>query len=128
MGRVGRGFVLLVEDHGATRALFFEILTDAGYSCTTAVSPAQAIRIALLVRFDAVLMDLGLPRRDDGLALARELRALPDPPPLIAVSGYLSDRESAGLFEAELLKPVDEDQLLATVGRVVGRSGPCDAS
>ena len=120
MGRIGRGIVLLVEDHDATRALFFEILTDAGYSCTAVASAAAAIRVALLVRFDAVLMDLGLPRRSDGLRLARELRALPDPPPLIAISGYLSDRESAGLFDVELLKPIDDDRLLATVALVIG--------
>ena len=82
-----RGRVLVVEDHGDTLELYCEVLTLAGYSCLTATSSGAALQLATDERFDAVVMDIGLPRRVDGLSLARSLRALPAPATLIA-SGH----------------------------------------
>ena len=114
-----RGRVLVVEDHGDTLELYCEVLTLAGYSCLTATSSGAALQLATDERFDAVVMDIGLPRRVDGLSLARSLRALPAPATLIALSGYPKDGDTDGLFAVELLKPVLPDTVVETVHRVI---------
>ena len=71
------------------------------------------------VTVPVIVMDIGLPDRVDGLSLARSLRALPEPPPLIALSGYPKTGDTDGLFAVELLKPVLPDTVVETVHRVI---------
>jgi DNA-binding response OmpR family regulator len=111
--------ILVLEDHDDTRELFVMALTEAGYRCVAARDPDEALRHASTV--DAVLMDLGLPRLTDGLALAWRLRGLSNAPPIVAVSGHPSHVEAvpAPLFRAWLQKPVDPAAIVETITRVV---------
>jgi CheY-like chemotaxis protein len=87
------------------------------------------VAIAQVPKFapDVALLDIGLPGMD-GYALARRIIELtaPNPPRLIAITGYGSAADRARSFAAgfnELLtKPVDFEQLLA----IVAARGPSD--
>jgi DNA-binding response OmpR family regulator len=121
MGAGRRGIVLVVENHADTRELYFHLLTGAGYRCVTTDTPSGALRRASLVRFDAVILDLGLPTLAEGMALARSLRALPDPPPLVAITGHpVAERDTTGLFAVQFLKPADPDEIMGAVARAIG--------
>ena len=119
-----RGVVLIVDDDADTRDLYIFILSGVGFRCVVAASPAEAVQRASIVRFDLVVMDLGLPRRDDGLELARRLRTQSLPSPIVAVSGYeppeIADRS---LFAAYVRKPVDPEDLVTIVLRVLSEAG-----
>jgi DNA-binding response OmpR family regulator len=115
-----RGLVLIVDDHPDTRDLFVTVLTSAGFKCVGAATAAEALHRARVMRFDVVVMDVGLPTRADGMALARQLRALPDAPPVIAVTGHRLDEESATeLFAIQLMKPVDPEEVVSAALRAI---------
>jgi CheY-like chemotaxis protein len=73
-------------------------------------------------RFDVLVSDLGLPDRS-GLDLIRMLRARGATVPAIALSGYgqEKDREQsrAAGFQMHLVKPIDGDQLIEAIARVI---------
>jgi CheY-like chemotaxis protein len=115
-----RGLVLIVEDHPDTREMYEAFLTAAGFACRTAATPTDALQQIADQRVDVAVVDLGLPRIEDGLALARRLQELPQAPPLIALTGYAESRLPKGVFRAYLMKPFDPDALVATVTRVLG--------
>src|SRR3954452_10039303 len=74
-----RSSVLLVDDDPDFRGLARRLLTAAGLGVVAeAESVASATAAALDLRPDAALVDVGLPD-GNGIALARELTALPWP-------------------------------------------------
>lgn len=119
--------ILLVEDHADAREALQALLELEGYSVVTAAEGLQALDIARTKRPDIALIDIGLPGLD-GYEVARRLRALDGPQPiLVALTGYSQpqdrrDAEAAG-FDAHLVKPVDPADLtrvltsLGTPGR-----------
>ena len=118
-----RGVVLVVDDDQDTRDIYVLTLSGVGFRCVAVASAAEALQRASIVRFDLVVMDLGLPGREEGLALARQLRAQTLPSPIVAVSGY--ERPAApdrSLFAAYVVKPVDPEELVAVVLRVLGEA------
>lgn len=81
-------------------------------------------------RFDAVLMDMRMPVMD-GLAATREIRKLDRADartvPIIALTANAFEEDvqqclQAGM-NAHLSKPVDIDQLKATLGRLIAEKG-----
>lgn len=78
--------VLLVDDDPAFRVLARRVLSATGVSVVgEADSVATALAAANDLRPDAVLVDVGLPD-GDGVALARELTALPWRPRVVLTS------------------------------------------
>ncbi len=69
--------ILVLEDEPATQAMLASLMEGEGFRVTTAASSAQAQEAVAQTRFDLVLLDLNLPD-DDGLYIARELRAKSD--------------------------------------------------
>jgi DNA-binding NarL/FixJ family response regulator len=85
--------VLVVDDDPAFRELAQRVLADAGLRVVAqADSAAAAISAAKAMEPDAVLVDVDLPDRD-GIALARELTALPWRPRVVLTS---VDPDAAG--------------------------------
>ncbi len=84
-------------------------------------------------KYDIILMDGQMPRMD-GFETARKIRALEEnhseKTPILAISGYAipGDKErfiEAGMDEY-LSKPIEEDELLKTIDRLIkakGRNG-----
>jgi DNA-binding response OmpR family regulator len=111
--------LLIIEDHQDTRDFFVATLMAAGFRCVATGVPEEAVRQAKAIGFDVVVMDVGLPRLADGLALAWRLSALEGAPPLLAVSGHRIAM-AAPFYEAPLMKPIKPEDLVAAVHRVIG--------
>jgi DNA-binding NarL/FixJ family response regulator len=81
-----KGSVLVVDDDPAFRRLAHSILAACGLAVAgEADTAASAISVAGALRPDSVLVDVGLPDRD-GVALARDLVALPWRPRVVLTS------------------------------------------
>src|SRR4051794_10206491 len=80
------GSVLVVDDDGDFRGLARRLLTALGLSVVgEAETTAAALKAAATLRPDAALVDVVLPD-GDGMALARELVALPWRPRVVLTS------------------------------------------
>jgi len=78
LGTMGRDYhILVLEDEPATQAMIASLMEAEGFRVTTAASGAEAQDAISQCRFDLILLDLNLPD-DDGLYIARELRAKSD--------------------------------------------------
>ena len=119
--------VLVVDDVADSRLVLSKLLLSKGYLVLEAADGAEAIRAAARWRPHLVLLDLNLPEMD-GLEVARRLRGLPGMKdvPVVAVTAYhyYGIREAAleAGCDEYLAKPVDFDELMRVVGRLIGRS------
>lgn len=118
--------LLLVEDNERLSGFVAKGLRDAGFA-VDAVALAEEARAALATtRYDAALLDLGLPDAD-GMMLLRELRAACHPLPVLILTARdgLSDRV-AGLdagADDYVLKPFEMAELVARVKALLRRPG-----
>jgi CheY-like chemotaxis protein len=91
----------------------------------SAGSIAEALEALRASRPAVLLTDISLPDGDGYLLLARAREIRPDVP-AIAITGYTSpaDRERAkeAGFQAHVSKPVDLDELIASVRRLATRT------
>ena len=95
--------VLVIDDDDVTLATYAAALRVEGYEIVTCRSSATALQAAEARAFAVILIDLRLPTADDGLALLRRIRSLPEhrTTPLAIVTGeYEIDRR----VEAEIAK------------------------
>lgn len=128
--------VLVVDDEALARGRLRTLLDDCRDPAATvaaeAGNAAQALELLRRQRFDLVLLDVRMPGAD-GLALARALRQLPEPPPVVFVTAHAEHAVQAFDVEAidYLTKPVRLERLqqaLHKVDRVAqaARSQPPD--
>jgi two-component system OmpR family response regulator len=118
--------ILLVEDDAMIGAALCEALKDAAYAVDW-VKDGVAAGLALgNAEHQAVLLDLGLPKRD-GLDVLRRLRAQDTKVPVIVITARetLEDRVTGLDLGADdyLLKPFDVPELLARLRAVIRRQG-----
>jgi len=108
--------VLVVEDHTDTRDMYESALSRSGLWVASAAEPDEAFDCALDLKPDSILMDVGLPTAEAGLALARSFRenARFADTPIIAVTGLLPAKvePQAALFSEVLFKPVSLRDLI----------------
>jgi CheY-like chemotaxis protein len=110
--------VLLVEDDALLRSLLEQALVDAGYPVCTAADGQQALVIARTLggRIGLVVTDILMPEMD-GIELAGHLADLDPAPPVLFISGFVSDRRR---IPGPLLeKPFRAGQLLDRVARML---------
>jgi chemotaxis protein histidine kinase CheA len=124
---VDRPRVLVVEDSVGVRELERVILEGAGYEVVTAVDGADGAAKLADEPADLVLSDVEMPGMD-GFTLTRTIRATrgwEHVPVVIMTSRGSDEDQKAGLAagaSAYLLKTeFDQDQLVETVRRLVGR-------
>jgi DNA-binding response OmpR family regulator len=119
--RAGR-LVLVVEDHADTRALYLAVLQDEGMLGVAAGTGMAAMELIRTARFDAIVIDRGLPDME-GLELCAKLREQEggENAALIILSGSSPDRDDDASYDAYLVKPVIPDQLLAVLRRVFAK-------
>ena len=111
--------ILIVEDNDDARVMLRYLLESSGQTVEEAMDGMAALERALAGSPDAMIVDIGLPKID-GFQVARRVRlAMPDPPYLVAVTGYgqPADRERAieAGFDAFMVKPID----IAELGRLL---------
>jgi len=115
--------VLLAEDESIIRLGLRRILEEAGHQVVAAPDGRTAVKLARQTRPDVALLDIKMPGLD-GLEAAREIY-LQRPLPIVLLTAY-GDQElverAAGLpILAYLIKPVNEQELLATLEVVTAR-------
>lgn len=116
--------VLLVEDDAMIGEAVSVALKDAAYAVDWVKDGAAASHTLELGGHQAVLLDLGLPRRD-GLEVLRRLRQTGSALPVIIITARdgVDDRIKGLDFGADdyLSKPFDVNELLARLRAVIRR-------
>ena len=118
--------VLLVEDDHMIGEAVSVALKDASYAVDWVKDGATAGNVLENGEHQAVLLDLGLPRRD-GLEVLRRLRQAGNAIPVIIITARdgVEDRIAGLDFGADdyLVKPFDAQELLARLRAVIRRQG-----
>jgi CheY-like chemotaxis protein len=112
--------ILLVEDDPLICLVATEMLDGAGFVVDEASNATEAMAklIAVTPRFDAVIVDIGLPDRP-GDALAREMRLIHPDLPIVIASGYdphaIAARFKDDSHIAFVGKPYDSEALVSAL-------------
>ena len=115
--------ILLAEDESIIRMGVSRILEEAGYQVVAAPDGRTAVKLARQTGPDLAILDIKMPGLD-GLEVARQIYTR-RPLPIVLLTAY-GDQElverAAGLpILAYLIKPVNEQELLATLEVVTAR-------
>lgn len=116
--------ILAVDDSPSMRQLVRGTLAGAGYELTQRADGIEALEYAKEHSADLVLTDVNMPRMD-GIALARELRALPEYQgiPILLLTTESSPELKKQAREAGvtgwIVKPFSPADLLASVKRAL---------
>lgn len=111
--------ILIVDDDPVLRSILSEVFDVARFEVRTAESGASALELIDLWPPDLILMDLGMPLMS-GEEFAERYRAMvPNPAPLVVVSGARDATERATRMGARSVvdKPFDLDFLVTLVDR-----------
>jgi CheY-like chemotaxis protein/HPt (histidine-containing phosphotransfer) domain-containing protein len=119
----------LAEDNVVSQRVAVAMLENLGFSVNVVADGAEAVRVATLVRFDAILMDCQIPVLD-GFKATEEIRRLQGAgrrTPIIAVTASPGSdhlRCLDGGMDDYLCKPIRMEPLAAMLDRwVPGRPG-----
>jgi DNA-binding response OmpR family regulator len=116
--------ILLVEDEPEAARLLAKGLREQAYAVDVAADGAAATFRAQTTDYDAVILDLILPKRD-GLSVCRDLRAAGSSVPILmltardAVQSRIAGLDSGA--DDYLTKPFDFNELLARLRAVIRR-------
>jgi two-component system, sensor histidine kinase len=117
--------ILCAEDNPYGRVILNTILTELGHRTDFVGSGADAVEAAARGGYDAVLMDVTLPRLD-GLEAARRIRALASAAsrtPIIGISGRSEPGDEtaarAAGMDAYLRKPISPSALAEAIAAAV---------
>jgi signal transduction histidine kinase/ActR/RegA family two-component response regulator len=120
--------VLVVDDDADARDLVRRLLEECAVDVSTAASAQEALAQLEGAPFDALVSDIGMPG-EDGHALLRRVRTLPDPSrasvPALALTAYARPEDRAKAiqagFQMHASKPIDPSELVALVAALVRR-------
>ncbi|MEO7328506.1 MAG: ATP-binding protein, partial [Minicystis sp.] len=119
---LGSERILVAEDDPALRAAVIRILSEAGYSVTTAADGAEAVAAVAREDFDLVLLDVVMPKLHGQQAFAQIHQLRPRLPCLFS-TGYAPDLLPPGIHlegAIEVLqKPYEPADLLRAVRRAL---------
>jgi len=118
---VGRK-ILVVEDESLSRKNLSQLLHAEGYDVVEASNGSDALKLFEEERFDLVITDLMLPQID-GLTLADTVGGVWPNTPVLLMTGYLSipSQKVRARMPELISKPVDFEELLRKVGKLIGR-------
>ena len=122
--------VVVVDDEPDARELVAKVLTECGATVRVAGGVDEALALVAAEAPDVIVTDLGMPG-ENGFALLQRLRTSPPAAgglaPVVALTAYARpENRQAALaagFDHFLTKPVEFDELIATVARL-GRNPP----
>ena len=113
--------VLVVEDDDAVREMLVPALDETGFEIVAALDGLHALRTAIAMQPDVVLLDLGLPNLDGSgyLEQWRERDVHARKVPVIVMSGQPYGQQIADELGAVqyFAKPFDIDVLIAAIQR-----------
>ena len=102
--------VLFVDDDDQVRAPIAELLAREGFRVFAAASAVEAMRILAREPIDILFTDVVMPGQD-GIALAKEARALRPEIRVIFATGYYSQAAKAEQMGRLLFKPVRANEM-----------------
>ena len=120
--------IVLADDSISVRKFVGRMLEKAGYRVRLASDGLEALEIAAQNRCDLVITDLEMPRTN-GYELMSHLRQQPQTsnvPVLVVTSRAGAKHRERAIKEGAssfLVKPVQEEQLLAVVAELIGAAG-----
>lgn len=120
--------ILIADDEADMRDLIRFILEQQGAKVTVTASATEALQRLAESMPDVLIGDIGMPEMD-GYALMRQIRASLSASgqvmPAIALTAYAGDidrrRSIEAGFQIHLAKPIEAEQLVKTVARLVAR-------
>ena len=116
--------VLLVEDDRSLAEMLTEILRTAGYHVDAALDGQSGLHLGLTRRYDAIVLDRGLPAID-GLDLLVRLRSRGVVTPILVLSALGLPRDRVDGLDAGaedyLAKPFDLEELRARLRALLRR-------
>jgi signal transduction histidine kinase/DNA-binding NarL/FixJ family response regulator len=127
--RLGGARILVVDDEADSRDLLLQLLASWGARPAGAGSAREALALAARERPDLLVSDIAMPG-EDGCSLVQELRRserslgqLPIPAVALTAFARPEDRRRvlAAGFDAHVAKPVEPDDLLDTLKRLLER-------
>ncbi len=125
--------VLIVDDSPSVRRVISTLVANAGWKSQMAKDGLDALEMlhSTSLRPDVILLDIEMPRMD-GYELTAALRNQPQfrNVPIVILTSRAGDKHRKRAFELGateyLIKPYQDDELLATVRRVVAASSAGD--
>lgn len=118
--------IYVTDDDPGIRELLAEYLASHGYAVLTAADAAALEQLLARQRPDLLVLDWMMPG-EDGLSIARRLRAQPGFPPIIMLSAKGEDIDRIIGLEVGaddyLAKPFNPRELLARIRAVLRRGG-----
>ena len=115
--------LLIVEDNQDLVLGLQDLLHHDGYAVTAAGTVAAALTLIRAHRFNAILLDLGLPD-GDGIEVLKESQRLDPSLPVVIVTAHISSDRTVGALAqgayAYLTKPYDREELRHTLRRAIG--------
>lgn len=111
--------ILVVDDDLNLARLLRTILRTAGYEVASSTDGFQALDMLAREHFDAVVLDLRMPRID-GRTLFRQLRGSGNQVPVLIASAYGARSAQIELgAEGSIEKPFDPESLLEAVEQLL---------
>src|SRR5512135_1715627 len=123
--------ILIVDDDPGQRSLLDSFLRSQGFETVTVGSGEEALRVLSMGGISMMISDVRMPGLS-GLETMRRARQEHAVLPILLVTAYADIREAVGAMRDGALnylaKPIDLDELLATVQQATGlaRSGKID--
>lgn len=109
--------ILLVEDNAINRVVAREMLSKLGHACIEAHNGEEAVEVAKIRAFDAILMDISMPDLD-GVEATKQIKSGDGPntqTPIFAVTAHAMptdvDRFTQAGMQGVLVKPISLDRL-----------------
>ena len=119
----GHYSVLVVEDEADIVFALRDSLEHDGYEVTVAGSCATAIALVVQQRFNAILLDLGLPD-GDGMEVLKDVQRREPTLPVIIITAHIAQERTIGSLGkgafAYLTKPFNIEELRQTLRRAIG--------
>lgn len=116
--------VLVVEDHPPLLEELVAHLREVGHTVTGLAAPLDIDRLMMTEPIELVVLDLNLPH-EDGLSVARRLRAALPELGIIALSGRIHSDQKAAAYadgvDIYLAKPASPDELSAAIQSLARR-------
>lgn len=118
--------VLLVDDDRRLCGFLTRLLSREGYATRSAYDGSGMRRALADGSYDLVILDLSFPQGDDGLTLARGLRAQTDTPMIMLSGKGATIDKVVGLelgADDYVTKPFEPRELIARIRTVLRRTG-----
>ena len=123
--------ILIVDDDPGQRSLLDSFLRSQGFQTVLATSGEQALELLRQSEFGMMISDVRMPGLS-GLETLRRARQQNAVLPVLLVTAFADIREAVGAMKDGALnylaKPIDLDELLATIRQATGLAGteaPC---